>query len=300
MGEILEAINRFQEQLNRVVSDSHTISQSLASSAEQLSTTTADLLQGANEQSSGVEVITGEFQTISEIEAQFADKALETRDKSVQTETLAREGSDSVARTVAGMHRMQSAVTQSSETTEALTKASTRVQEVVTAIQSIAEQTNLLALNAAIEAARAGEHGRGFSVVADEVRALSTRTQDATQDAAKALETIESQVLLATKSMKLCQSEVSDALNVTNELESAFKRIVESSSESRVQNESIASALQENTTRSDQVLEQVTGISRITYSTEQSSRQISSAADELAKTASELKDLLNWFKVSNR
>lgn len=123
---------------------------------------------------------------------------------------------------------------------EAILENTATINKITEDIQYISDQTNLLALNAAIEAARAGEHGRGFSVVAEEVRKLSDRTNQASNDITQIVGKVNDSVedishsltdnLKKTKSKKESVDEAVDLLlNTAKESTEVFSQLVESS-----------------------------------------------------------------------
>jgi methyl-accepting chemotaxis protein len=174
-----------------------------------------------------------------------------------------------------------------------LSKAASRIGDVVELINTIAGQTNLLALNATIEAARAGESGRGFAVVASEVKALAEQTAKATGEISQQISGIQA----ATQDSVAAIKEIGDTIGRMSEISSTIAAAVE---EQGAATQEISRNIQHAATGTQQVSSNITDVQHGATETGSASAQVHSAAKSLSSESNRLKLEVSKFLNSVR
>ncbi|MGO4714898.1 methyl-accepting chemotaxis protein [Bradyrhizobium sp. 2TAF24] len=181
----------------------------------------------------------------------------------------------------------------SNERVSELSKAASRIGDVVELINTIAAQTNLLALNATIEAARAGEAGRGFAVVASEVKALADQTAKATGEISVQISGIQA----ATNESVVAIEGVGETIRRMSEISAVIASAVE---EQGAATQEIARNVQQAAVGTREVSSNITDVQRGASETGSASGQVLSAAQSLSGESSRLKREVGKFLESVR
>ncbi|MGX5202165.1 methyl-accepting chemotaxis protein [Aliikangiella sp. IMCC44632] len=236
---------------------------------------------------------------VHEMAATVQEVASSTQDAAKianQAQSQADEGSNLLEESMVLTHTLESELVKAGESINQLASASGVIGGIADTISTIAEQTNLLALNAAIEAARAGDQGRGFAVVADEVRTLAQRTQTATIEIHKLIVELQDTTKAAVEMMERSQHSSEQGVLKAQNMESSFKKIIDSVKNLNDINHQIAVSAEEQSSVAEDINQSVVDI-------ETSAKQTLSNADlsadkmhNLSRLSQELNNSITEFK----
>ncbi|ENM5742693.1 methyl-accepting chemotaxis protein [Vibrio metoecus] len=297
IGHISHSINLFIEKLQQMFIEVADSSKGIDHAVMHLSNQARSNLNTLNQHTQETEQAITAIEEMSASASAIAQSADDAALLTERTNRYADQSKQTVTGAVDSVSGLVTQVSSMSHTISRMNDDTKHITSVLEVIGAIAEQTNLLALNAAIEAARAGEQGRGFAVVADEVRALASRTQQSTSQINDMLATLKTTTENVVKEMDSTRIHCEETAERTNHVMDSLNVVTDSVVEINNLNTLIATSAMEQRQVTQEVSKNMAAIQEMVRELNNNAAQVTSVSDELQNTSHALTDVVGRFKV---
>lgn len=268
------------EILALAASEMSTMAQRANQATQEITTTMDNMTRVTEEQYENVQLSVLATQQMAETAQQVAAEAQKSANYSSQAAERARIGEDIIQEVHNKMVQLKDTVNESASVVKRLGARSVEIGKIVDVMRGISRQTNLLALNAAIEAARAGEHGRGFSVVADEVRALAEQSTNSAIQIVSMINEIQKETIAAVDAMEIGTKMVDEGANLTISAKESFSAITQAVTQTVNTIHEIAAAAQQQAASSEEMTGTMQSVAAISKQNVKAAQQIAATTDQ--------------------
>lgn len=290
--------NQLLDQLEGLISASQSKSLQLTQSTSNMHDELESVIKQFEVQANHTSTMTTSVQEMVLTIGEISESTSVAAEGVQQAKVNADKGREVVVDTINNITQLSERLSSSQDSISSLNHHVDQIGDAVNIIQGIAEQTNLLALNAAIEAARAGEQGRGFAVVADEVRALASRTHQSTTEITSVVSAIQSQMQASMTEIGECNQQGQLTLKDSEELDASLQLILSDMQSIQGNSERIASAIEEQGAVMAQVSDSITELNAISHDNNASAQHCLVEVDKVAEQAHEMDKAVAQFKTS--
>lgn len=297
IGTLSAALNHMAVNLKEMVQDVESTTQQLTQAAGEMSQISGQTSSGVLQQQSELQQVSTAMTEMSQTVIQVSDNAESAKKATQEANSEACSGRQIVDATTTSIKALASEIDRASIVIKRLESETASIGTVLDVIGGVAEQTNLLALNAAIEAARAGEQGRGFAVVADEVRSLASRTQEATLEIQKMIENLQRGANEAVNAMELGSGKAEQSVEQAGKACDSLESIAQAFTTVAEMNELIASSTEQQSEVAQEINKNIVSINNVASDTASGASQTESASGELSRLAGNLQQMLAKFSV---